>query len=75
MKLIKCPRCEHVVDIEYTEELDENDVIGCGQNKDNLAWCDGCACEHDEDECRYIRSEKGYTKTLVKDLDDDILRF
>ena len=69
MKLIKCPRCGHIVDIEDVEELEDDAFIGCGLNKGDMAWCNGCACEDDEDECKSIRMDSGFTRTRVRDLE------
>jgi hypothetical protein len=69
MKLIECSRCGHVVDIEYVDELEDDTFIGCGLNKGDLAWCDGCASESDEDECKSVRSDSGFTRTRVRDLE------
>jgi hypothetical protein len=51
------------------DELEVDTFIGCGLNKGDLAWCDGCGRENDEDECKSIRMDSGFTKTWVRDLE------
>lgn len=30
MKLINCPECGELVDIDHVEVLEQNDIVGCG---------------------------------------------
>jgi len=68
MKLAKCPQCDRVIDLGEIEELDENTVIGCGQNKGDFLPCESCPLENDPTECELLRAQRGLTKTTIKDI-------
>ena len=71
MKLIKCPMCDHIIDLDNLDcvkELTDNTIIGCGLNESNFMPCDGCAHEHDPGDCREIREKNGWFKTRIKDM-------
>ena len=75
MRLARCPECNRIIDIdelEEIEELDRNEVTGCGLNKNKYMPCDECPEEDNPDECRTIRRKNGFTKTTVSDLEDSI---
>ena len=73
MKLIKCPQCDHIIDVDDVdiEELSDSDVIGCGKGEGDFLPCDGCACQYDPAECENVRRKQGLTQTLVGEICDD----
>lgn len=72
MKLAKCPECSRIIDIDELDELDSNEVIGCGLKEGNYIPCENCPEETRPDGCREIRHEDGWTKTTVADFEGGI---
>lgn len=68
MKLIKCPKCNHVIDIDGVVELSKYEIIGCGKKEDNFMPCCECVNENDSGSCELTRKSRGLTKTLVGDM-------
>ena len=73
MRLIKCPQCDHVIDVDDIdlEELDKNDVIGCGRKEGDFLPCESCPCENDPGGCEDIRKTQKLTQTLVGEFYDN----
>ena len=60
--------CNRIIDLDEIEELNENTVIGCGQNEGDFLPCEGCPLENNPTECELLRIQKGLTKTTIKDI-------
>jgi len=68
MKLIKCPQCDNVIDIDDVEELDKDEVIGCGKKEDDFMSCYDCSNKDDPVNCKLVREKQGLTITLAGDI-------
>ena len=70
MKLAKCTKCNRTINIDELEELDGDEVLGCGLNKGDYLACEDCHGQHRVAECHTIRREGGFTKTTIAELLD-----
>lgn len=67
MKLGKCPECKGIINLDDIEELEDTMIIGCGFREGDMEFCDDCARKYDDDECKDIRSENGFSLTTVEE--------
>lgn len=67
MKLGRCPECKEIIDLDEIEELDGDEIIGCGHAENDLMFCDECPERCDSNECKALREENGWSLTKVKE--------
>ena len=65
MKLGRCPECGQVINLDDMDELEENDIIGCGLMEGNFEFCEDCVCEYDSAECKDTRTEDELSTTTA----------
>lgn len=68
MQLAKCTECGWLIDLDEIEELDGDEVIGCGLNEDDYMPCEDCPEKHIPADCHFLRRKHGFTKTPVSEL-------
>jgi len=71
MKIIKCPNCGKVINVDDSDELDKNEVVGCGLKEGMFVPCSECGYEYGSDGCEHGRENDGLTLTLVSDIEGD----
>lgn len=67
MKLGKCSECGKFIDLDAIDELDDDEIIGCGFAEGDFAACDDCACKYDSIDCRNIRRTHELSITIAKE--------
>ena len=72
MKLGKCPECGEIINLDDIEELEENDIVGCGLMEGAFEFCDDCPCEYDDMECKRIRTNDELSITTAGEYNDGI---
>ena len=70
MKLARCTECNRTIDLDEIEELDSDEVIGCGLNKGDYMPCEDCPERNSVAECHAIRRKGGFTKNTVAEVLD-----
>jgi hypothetical protein len=69
-QLTLCPKCYGIIDLNETESISDDVIVGCGLEEDDFSPCVKCIGEDDPEECEYIRDTLGFTKTTFKELCD-----
>lgn len=69
-QLTLCPKCCEIIDLNETESVPCDVIVGCGLGEDDFSPCLKCIGEDDPEECEYIRDTLGFTKTTFKELCD-----
>ena len=67
MKLVRCPECGKLIDLDEIESFDPEAVIGCGQKEGEFEPCDECGNKYDSVICKALRKEGKWTPTKAKD--------
>lgn len=67
MKLVICPECGELIDLDTIEPMDPETVIGCGQKEGEFVSCNECGNDFSSDVCEELRNDGGWTPTKVKD--------
>lgn len=72
MNLKRCPECNRIINVDNLEDIDLNEIVGCGMNEDNFAPCDECGHKYDGIICKSLRKKDRLTKTTVKEYGESL---
>jgi hypothetical protein len=67
MRLGRCPECGEIINLDNIDELADGKIIGCGFAEGEMGFCDDCPCKYDDDDCKDIRADYGFTLTTVRE--------
>lgn len=67
MKLAICPECGELIECNESDMLDDDDIVGCGQEEGDFVSCHECGNNFNSDACKELRDDGGWTPTMAKD--------